>query len=156
MPYYANAACELIFHVSTRLIGDPTQKLKHLGNDEVHVVWTEHTQQYRRETIATRFCDVLIVLQPVSPSLIRVRVETQQADVHFGPLFDGAQIHIREVPALVRETVINASRAYRVSQHLVVRPNKHREQVFSDVKSHLSYMPIGSAITNIFLPSLKS
>jgi hypothetical protein len=61
-PYYANASCELIFHVSTRLMGDPTQKLKHLGNDEVHVVWTEHTQQYKRETIATRFCDVLIVL----------------------------------------------------------------------------------------------
>jgi hypothetical protein len=156
MPYYANAACELIFHVSTKLTGDATQKLKHLGNDEVHVVWTEHTQQYRRETIATRFCDVLIILQPVSPALVRVRVETQQADVHFGPLFDGAQIHIKEVPSLVRETVINASRAYRVSQHLVVRPNKHREQVFTDIKSRLSYMPIGPAITNIFLPSLKS
>lgn len=75
-------------------MGDPTQKLKHLGNDEVHVVWTEHTHQYRREIIATRFCDVLIVLQPVSPALVRVRVETQQADVHFGPLFDGAQIHV--------------------------------------------------------------
>lgn len=155
-PYYANASCELIFHVSTRLMGDPTQKIKHLGNDEIHVVWTEHTQLYRREIIATRFCDVLIVLQPVSPALVRVRVETQQADVNFGPLFDGAQIHIKEVPALVRETVINASRAYRVSQHLVARPNKHREQVFSETRSHLAYMPIAPAITNIYLPSLKS
>ncbi|KAI6182707.1 hypothetical protein M3Y97_00409700 [Aphelenchoides bicaudatus] len=155
-PYYANASCELIFHVSTRLMGDPTQKLKHLGNDEVHVVWTEHTHQYRREIIATRFCDVLIVLQPVSIALVRVRIETQQAGVHFGPLFDGCQIHIKEVPALVRETVLNASRSYRVSQQNIVRPNKHREQVFSNTRSHLSYLNIGPAITNVYLPSLKS
>ena len=64
---------------------------------QICVVWTEHTRPYRRETIATRFCDVLIVLMPVSAALVRVRVETQQADVQFGPLFDGAQIHIREV-----------------------------------------------------------
>jgi hypothetical protein len=105
--------------------------------------------------VATRFCDVLIVLQPVSPALVRVRVETQQSDIHFGPLFDGAQIHIKEVPALVRETVINSSRAYRVGQQ-VVRPNKHREQVFNTTRSHLGYMPIGPTITNIYLPSLKS
>ncbi|KAI6202932.1 hypothetical protein M3Y94_00498200 [Aphelenchoides besseyi] len=155
-PYFANESCELIFHVSTRLNGEPTQKLKHLGNDEVHVVWSEHTRPYRRDVIATRFCDVLIVLQPVSPALVRVRVETQQADVQFGPLFDGAQVHIKEVAALVRETVINASRAYRVQQQTVARPNKHRETVFNDTCARLSHLPIAPAITATFVPSLKS
>lgn len=37
LPYFANAQCELVFHVSTRLSADPTQKLKHLGNDEVRL-----------------------------------------------------------------------------------------------------------------------
>lgn len=87
-PYYANASTELIFHVSTLLDGDVTQKLKHLGNDEVHVVWSEHPK-YRREWIATRFCDVLIVLYPVSEVLVRVRIEMQDAALQFGPLFDG-------------------------------------------------------------------
>jgi hypothetical protein len=60
-PYYANAACELIFHISTRLQGEPTQKLKHLGNDEVHVVWTEHTHQYKRETSKFDFKIVVFI-----------------------------------------------------------------------------------------------
>lgn len=30
---------------------------------KVHVVWSEHSKPYRRETIATKFCDVLIVLE---------------------------------------------------------------------------------------------
>lgn len=88
-PYFATLNTELIFHVSTLLQGDATQKLKHLGNDEVHVVWTEHTKTYRRELIATRFCDVLIVLYPIYPALIRVHIETQDQNLQFGPLFDG-------------------------------------------------------------------
>uniref|UniRef100_A0A183CRF1 Rap-GAP domain-containing protein n=1 Tax=Globodera pallida TaxID=36090 RepID=A0A183CRF1_GLOPA len=35
VPYYCSANTELIFHVSTLLNGDNTQRLKHLGNDEV-------------------------------------------------------------------------------------------------------------------------
>uniref|UniRef100_A0A158P5X4 Rap-GAP domain-containing protein n=1 Tax=Angiostrongylus cantonensis TaxID=6313 RepID=A0A158P5X4_ANGCA len=34
-PYYATPDTELIFHVSTHLSGDATQKWKHIGNDEV-------------------------------------------------------------------------------------------------------------------------
>ena len=88
-PYYATADTELIFHVSTLLQGDAQQKMKHIGNDEVHVVWSENPKPYRRDVIATRFCDILIVLHPVSPVLVRVSVETQDPALVFGPLFDG-------------------------------------------------------------------
>lgn len=65
-PYYADAESEVIFHVSTMLNGDVQQKWKHIGNDEVHVIWTENNRKvYTRETIATKFCDVLIVLEHV-------------------------------------------------------------------------------------------
>ncbi|KOB76717.1 putative tuberin, partial [Operophtera brumata] len=33
---------------------------RHLGNDEVHVVWSEHWRPYKRDTLPTQFCDVLI------------------------------------------------------------------------------------------------
>lgn len=87
--YFATLKTELIFHVSTLLQGDATQKLKHLGNDEVHVVWSEHTKSYRRELIATRFCDILIVIYPIYPVLVRVHIEKQDPSLQFGPLFDG-------------------------------------------------------------------
>jgi len=39
--------------------------------------------------IATRFCDVLIVLYLSSPVLLRVHIEVQDPRLQFGPLFDG-------------------------------------------------------------------
>lgn len=71
------------------LTGDPTQKLKHIGNDEVHIVWSENSKPYRRDLIATRFCDILIVLYPASPTLVRIQIETQDPSLQFGPMFDG-------------------------------------------------------------------
>lgn len=94
-PYFANAFYEIIFHVSTRMPNKPdpntrlkgsndsdlnrsldvdaaeqgnefiNRKLRHLGNDEVHIVWSEHFRNYRRGIIPTEFCDVLIVIYPV-------------------------------------------------------------------------------------------
>ncbi|KAL1234592.1 putative Rho GTPase-activating protein [Trichinella pseudospiralis] len=67
-PYYETAQLECIFHVSTRLSSaDSTRTLRHIGNDEVHIVWTEHWRPYRHTTIPTDFCDVLIVVSPVGP-----------------------------------------------------------------------------------------
>lgn len=37
-------------------------QLRHLGNDEVHIVWSEHTRDYRRGIIPTDFGDVLIII----------------------------------------------------------------------------------------------
>ena len=76
-PYYANSFYEVIFHVSTRIPSTSTEengqtntdclnkKLRHLGNDEVHIVWSEHYRNYRRGIIPTEFCDVLIVIYPI-------------------------------------------------------------------------------------------
>ncbi|EFO27773.1 hypothetical protein LOAG_00705 [Loa loa] len=154
-PYYASADTEIIFHVSTMLDGDITHKLKHLGNDEVHVVWSENDRPYRRDTIATRFCDVLIVLYRMSPYLFRVRIETQRP-LEFGPLFDGAHIHICMLPHLVRDTVVNASRAYRLSQQDCARPLQHREKVFEETKHHLHVPSPSLAICQTFIASLNS
>lgn len=50
------------------------QQTRHLGNDEVHIVWSEHSKDYRRGIIPTEFCDVLIVIYPLLNNLFRIQV----------------------------------------------------------------------------------
>ena len=51
------------------------RQTRHLGNDEVHVVWSEHKRDYRRGIIPTEFCDVLIVIYPLESGLFRVHID---------------------------------------------------------------------------------
>lgn len=114
-PYYATSFMEVLFHVSTRIPAiekdSITKKLRHLGNDEVHIVWSEHTRDYRRGIIPTEFCDVLIVIYPLGNWLYRVQVNPKPEVPFFGPLFDGAIVDHMVLPRLVRATAINAGRA---------------------------------------------
>ncbi|KAK6727420.1 hypothetical protein RB195_005237 [Necator americanus] len=155
-PYYASPDTELIFHVSTHLSGDVTQKWKHIGNDEVHVVWSENSKPYRRETIATKFCDVLIVLEKADEKTYRVRVETVSA-LEFGPLYDGALVGGEELAELVRLTVINASRAYRLAHKDHIRPLRHREHVFAhDTMRHMKKVRLSDAINALYVPTMTA
>src|SRR5690606_21805851 len=56
-PYYATSTIELIFHDITSMptTDDPQQihKKRHVGNDNVHVVWTEHLRDYNPRTIVS-------------------------------------------------------------------------------------------------------
>nr|XP_039248486.1 ral GTPase-activating protein subunit alpha-1-like isoform X2 [Styela clava] len=116
-PYYATSTLEVVFHVSTRFpsTNDDSRniKLKHLGNDEVHIVWSEHSRDYRRGIIPTEFGDVLIIIYPMKHMLYRIQIKKKDEVPYFGPLFDGAIVNARVLPVLVRETAINAGRAKR-------------------------------------------
>lgn len=50
-------------------------QLRHLGNDEVQIVWSEHTRDYRRGVIPTEFGDVLLVVYPLHNGLFRVHID---------------------------------------------------------------------------------
>nr|CAB3265418.1 ral GTPase-activating protein subunit alpha-1 [Phallusia mammillata] len=116
-PYYATSSIEVVFHVSTRFPSNDdvarNRKLKHLGNDEVHIVWSEHHRDYRRGIIPTEFGDVLIIIYPIRHGLYRIQIIKKAEVPYFGPLFDGAIVNARVLPVLVRETAINAGRAKR-------------------------------------------
>ncbi|KAK7793523.1 hypothetical protein R5R35_010590 [Gryllus longicercus] len=116
-PYFATSFTEVIFHVATRMPSSSQesllQKTRHLGNDEVHIVWSEHTRDYRRGIIPTEFCDVLIVIYPLPNKLFRVQVTRKPEVPFFGPLFNEAIVDHKVLPGLVRATAINASRAKR-------------------------------------------
>lgn len=49
-------------------------QLRHLGNDEVHIVWSEHTRDYRRGIIPTEFGDVLIVIYPMKNYMFSIQI----------------------------------------------------------------------------------
>lgn len=116
-PYYATPFLEVIFHVSTRIPSDTHEailnKTRHLGNDEVHIVWSENIRDYRRDILPTEFCDVLIVIYPLKSGLFRVTVN-RKADVPwFGPISDEIVVSGTNLANLVRASAINASRAKR-------------------------------------------
>ncbi|XP_030070150.1 ral GTPase-activating protein subunit alpha-1 isoform X1 [Microcaecilia unicolor] len=116
-PYFATSTVEVMFHVSTRMPSDSddslTKKLRHLGNDEVHIVWSEHTRDYRRGIIPTEFGDVLIIIYPMKNHMYSIQIMKKPEVPFFGPLFDGAIVNGKILPGLAQATAINASRALK-------------------------------------------
>ena len=53
-------------------------KVRHLGNDEVHIVWSEHWRDYRRTIFKTQFADILIVIYPLPNKLFRIQINKKQ------------------------------------------------------------------------------
>lgn len=100
----------------------------------MHIVWSEHNRDYRRDIIPTEFCDILITIYPLGNNLNRVTVNCK-ADVrnnlcrsdliyltllkfqvpHFGVLFDEAIIESNILAGLIRATAICGSRAKRIT-----------------------------------------
>lgn len=116
-PYYASSFSETLFHVATRMPSHTAEallhKTRHLGNDEIHIVWSEHHRDYRRGIIPTEFCDVLIVIYPLPNRLYRITISRKPDVPLFAPLFHEAIIDYKILPGLIRSTALNASRAKR-------------------------------------------
>ncbi|KAB0803388.1 hypothetical protein PPYR_00358 [Photinus pyralis] len=118
-PYVATSFLEAIFHVATRMPGDTAEavlnKTRHLGNDEVHIVWSEHCREYRRDIIPTEFCDILITIYPLGNNLNRITINCKPEVPYFGILFSEAIVENNILAGLVRAAVICASRAKRTT-----------------------------------------
>ncbi|XP_041668327.1 ral GTPase-activating protein subunit alpha-2 isoform X2 [Cheilinus undulatus] len=157
-PYYATSTVEAIFHVSTRMPSDSddclTKKLRHLGNDEVHIVWSEHTRDYRRGIIPTDFGDVLIVIYPMKNHMYFIQIMKKPQVPFFGPLFNGAIITGMLLPSLVRATCINASRA--VKSRLTLYQSFYEERALyleAIVQNHREVMTFEDFASQVFSPS---
>ncbi|XP_059477062.1 ral GTPase-activating protein subunit alpha-1 isoform X2 [Neocloeon triangulifer] len=116
-PFYATSFVEVMFHGATRMPSSSQesllQKTRHLGNDEVHIVWSENSSDYWRGIIPTEFCDILMVIYPLPNRLYRVQVNRKKDVPYFGPLFNESIVGHQALPMLVRATAIAASRAKR-------------------------------------------
>ncbi|CAL9686317.1 unnamed protein product [Knipowitschia caucasica] len=157
-PYYATSTMEAIFHVSTRMPSDSedclTKKLRHLGNDEVHIVWSEHSRDYRRGIIPTDFGDVLIIIYPMKNHVYFIQILKKPQVPFFGPLFDGAIITGALLPSLVRATCINASRA--VKSRLTLYQSFYEERALyleAIIQNHKEVMTFEDFASQVFSPS---
>ncbi|KAJ0008846.1 hypothetical protein NQD34_016261 [Periophthalmus magnuspinnatus] len=157
-PYYATSTMEAIFHVSTRMPSDSddclTKKLRHLGNDEVHIVWSEHSRDYRRGIIPTDFGDVLIIIYPMKNRVYFIQIIKKPQVPFFGPLFDGAIITGTLLPSLVRATCINASRA--VKSRLTLYQSFYEERALyleAIIQNHKEVMTFEDFASQVFSPS---
>ena len=63
-----------MFCIQFDLLPSFFSQLRHLGNDEVHIVWSEHTRDYRRGIIPTDFGDVLIVIYPMKNHMFFIQL----------------------------------------------------------------------------------
>ena len=116
--YYASATVEILFHVATLIPAisteDHTAKMRHIGNDEVHIVWSDHSEPYDRSILKTKFADVIICVYPtVIPTLYRIQILQKPNIPSFGPLYDGAIVEESSLAELVRCTASYAGRACR-------------------------------------------
>nr|XP_055029089.1 ral GTPase-activating protein subunit alpha-2 isoform X2 [Misgurnus anguillicaudatus] len=157
-PYYATSNVEVIFHVSTRMPSDSddsiTKKLRHLGNDEVHIVWSEHTRDYRRGIIPTDFGDVLIIIYPMKNHMFFIQIMKKPQVPFFGPLFDGAIVTGTLLPSLVRATCINASRA--IKSRLPLYQSFYEERALyleAIIQNHKENMTFEDFAAQVFSPS---
>ncbi|XP_075781907.1 ral GTPase-activating protein subunit alpha-2 isoform X4 [Pelodiscus sinensis] len=157
-PYYATSTVEVIFHVSTRMPSDSddslTKKLRHLGNDEVHIVWSEHTRNYRRGIIPTDFGDVLIIIYPMKNHMFFVEIMKKPEVPFFGPLFDGAIVTAKLLPSLICATCINASRA--VKSLIPLYQSFYEERALyleAIIQNHKEVMTFEDFASQVFAPS---
>ncbi|KAK2944540.1 putative Ral GTPase-activating protein subunit alpha-2 [Blattamonas nauphoetae] len=168
-PYYSDYANEVIFHVPSFWMSrpdDPQQihKKRHVGNDHVHIIWNEHTQEYKPNTISSQFNFAHIVVNAIPSSgnrLFRVRVFAKKlqhsvGDKLSGPLVDNAVVSIRALPELLRQTVMNANRSARIMQNLFLRPYAQREESIDNLLKHTANTGGLTSELQQFIPSSHS
>ncbi|XP_051158588.1 probable Rho GTPase-activating protein CG5521 isoform X3 [Leptopilina boulardi] len=156
-PYFSTSFSEVLFHVATRMPSDSPesllQKTRHLGNDEIHIVWSEHWRDYRRDIIPTEFCDVLIVIYPLPNGLYRVQISRKSEIPFFGPLFDECIVEDEILPGLVRTTALAASRAKRSTLSLYQHYYEERARSIDTItRNHKEPMTFEEFAANVYSP----
>jgi hypothetical protein len=139
-PYWATPSTELVFHDTTRMPTDQAdeqqiQKKKHVGNDHVSVIYSEHYAEYDPEVIKSQFNFVHVIIYPLINGLHRVQIKKKDKIPFFGPLVDGSLVSPSVLPPLVRATVINANRVVRIAttQGSIVRPVQARAKLLQEI-----------------------
>ena len=136
-PYFATSTVEMIFHDVTSMPTTSEQgqihKKRHVGNDNVHVVWTEHLRDYNPRTIVSEFNDVHIVVYPLSNGLFKIHVFKKENVELFGPLMHGMCVTKEVLPSLIRATCMMANKYVRYTHEGYVTPYASRRRVLSQI-----------------------
>ena len=137
--YWADALTEVIFHEVVAMPTSDTDhqqihKKRHVGNDFVHVIWCEGLRDYDPLTITSQFNEAHIVIYPQEDGLCRVQVFRDLQNNIFGPLQHGMVVSKDILPALVRQTAINADNAItsRITPDPFKRPYATKRKMLNE------------------------
>ncbi|EAY22795.1 Rap/ran-GAP family protein [Trichomonas vaginalis G3] len=111
--YYANMEHELMWHVSTLIEtalsnGKNIYKKRHIGNDSIHVLWSEDLVEYDISMITSQFNHAHIVIYPLPHAKFAVHVFQKTGVKWFGSLRGKSVISAQALPAFIRYTAIEA------------------------------------------------
>jgi hypothetical protein len=137
-PYYSTPRLELMYHDITCMPTDEKDdqqihKKRHIGNDVVNVVFSEHTRDYHPATISTQFNCAHIIVYPLTNGLYRIQVCRKEEQVFplFGPILHNMCVTAEILPLLVRQTSLNANRNFTSHKagYLMPFPNRSKDVV---------------------------
>ena len=119
---------DVVFHVVPMMPTDyrddqQINKKRHVGNDYVHIVWSEHSRDYRAETISSNFNCVHLIIYPLPSQLFRIQIlKKLPPEALFGPVQDEMVLSKELLGPLLRATAINANDAARNTRREVIEP----------------------------------
>lgn len=116
--FYSDDEYDVMFHVATLIknSADDMQQLakkRHIGNDNVHIVWCENKLGYDQDAITSHFNDAHIIITPLNDDLYHIIIYKKKKEYNFGPLPSGVLVRAKALVPLVRMTAINADRVVR-------------------------------------------
>jgi len=138
-PYHADYRTEVMFHVPTMMPTsqkEPQQihKKRHVGNDHVNVIWTEHSRDYFKGTIISQFNFIHIVVYPLQCGLYRVDVHVKEKNTPiFGPICHGMILNERILGDMIRLTSVNGNRIVRGMSTGYTKPYIARKKLINEL-----------------------
>lgn len=149
--YYATAIYELVFHVITRMatnVNDTQQleKKKYVGNDSVHIIWSENDREYKPGTITGAFNFAHIIVYPMRNGLYKIHIERKKDAKKelvklFGPLITGMILPMEILSILLRYTALNARKSITYRQLQMFNPMTERRKTLEKIVSKYGVQP---------------
>jgi hypothetical protein len=153
LPYYANATTEAFFHVTTRITtnndSQNLSKKRLIGNDVVHIIWSEHDRDYRYWTITAPESFFYIIIYPITNGFFRIQtvIRPNAKISHFvlpdgldsttpvpiGPLVNGMVVDKMSLAPLVKLTALNACKAHKIYTKGFKKPYTTRKQMIDEI-----------------------
>lgn len=138
-PYFADYRTEVMFHIPNMMPTsqkEPQQihKKRHVGNDHVNVIWTEHSRDYFKGTIISQFNFIHIVIYPMQCGLYRVDIHVKEKNTPiFGPICSGMILNERILGDLIRTTSVNGNRIVRGMSTGYTKPYTARKKLICEL-----------------------
>jgi len=80
-----------------------------VGNDLIHIIWSEHQLDYQTTTIVSQFNAAHIIIYPLRNGLFRIQIAQKKNVSSIGPLIHNMVVRKQVLPELCRQTAIYAT-----------------------------------------------